>query len=301
MIFSFGNLSPDSDVVLIYGNCQAPYVGELLAAADAPQSGRHYLCVLNHAVPGAEIELPDKALLARCVLYIEQIDERAEVPIRSFLRDNIPAGVETATYPPVVMMCFWPFETVDKRIGSSRYYPWGRYNGDMIGMQVARQGLTGDAAYGAYMDLAEKRMPNLANRLQWDIDAISARDQAADVQIGDYLATSYRYKHIFWTAGHLEIEPMAVLTCRLYEHLSPRLGGDRAEGLRLLDAFAFELQDRVGGMGNTQLPINPLVAQGLGLHYGGEDMVYRWYDQEWTFKDYITRYIANDEAWGLQE
>lgn len=293
----YTEVGPDGDVVLVYGNCQTPFVTKLLEAADSHQSGRQYVHVLNHAPPGTDVALPDQALFDRCTLYLEQFDDRGEVPLRDSFRARLDPSVPRVVFPPIVMQCFWPFDALDARIRTTPHYPWGRYNGDKIGLKIAQQGLRGDEAYDAYMKLSAEKMPDLTNRLSWDINKITARDAGSDVKIGDYLHMMYRHKHLFWTPGHLVMEPVAILACRLYEGLASFLGGDIAQGLDRIDAKA----EAIGVMCATQYPIHPLVAERLGLEFGGPDTVYQWFDQFWTFRDYITRYIANDESWGFQE
>jgi hypothetical protein len=298
MMLVYGDDRPDAEVVIVYGNCQAAPIASLLSAADSPQTGRVYVASLNHGLPGQQPVVPGPEALARCTLYIEQVDERAQVPERTILREGIPRGTPRICFPPLIMNSFWPFETIAAPGSQSPQYPWGRFPlGDLIGMQIARQNLTGDAAYDAYMKLSIERMPDLSKRLDWDMEFLEKRDRQSDVRIGDYIRMIYRGQHIFWTSGHLSMLPIGLLACRLYEMAMPVLGGDLATGLAQIDAGC----DPMDGMGNVQNPIHPLIAERLGLAFGGPEMTYKWYDEHWTFRDYITRYISRDETWGHRD
>ncbi|AEO47345.1 hypothetical protein [Rhodospirillum rubrum] len=50
-------------------------------------------------------------------------------------------------------------------------------------------------------------------------------------------------------------------------------------------------------MGPLQVPIHPYVAEAAGLAFWHPEMRYRWYDNLWTFEEYITRYLAYDRSW----
>jgi hypothetical protein len=45
------------------------------------------------------------------------------------------------------------------------------------------------------------------------------------------------------------------------------------------------------------VPIHPIVARALGLEFWRADQTYRWYNQNWTFYEYIERYMAYDTNW----
>ena len=50
------------------------------------------------------------------------------------------------------MPSLWPFECVDPRNAPDAVHAWGRYPyGDMIGLQIAKTGLTGPMAVAAYL------------------------------------------------------------------------------------------------------------------------------------------------------
>ena len=45
------------------------------------------------------------------------------------------------------------------------------------------------------------------------------------------------------------------------------------------------------GQDVEMMPIHPLVAERLGLTWYDPDQRYRWHGHEWTFRDYLLKYI----------
>lgn len=293
----YGNSAPDAELVLLYGNCQVPYFAQLLAAADAPHSGRGFVCVSNHSAPGGELIFPERSLLDRCTLYLEQLEAPRDIPLRTYLRDNL-VSVPKVVFPSLYMMSFWPFESIEPRGSSSVHYPWRRYpHGEMVGLRIAEQGLRGEAAYDAYMSLAAERMPDLLRRMEWDFTTLRTNDQSCDVPLGSWVERTYRTHYSFWTPGHLSAECLGNAARLLFDAVFPLLGGSREEKSACLETAI----GQASGIGELQLPINPLVVEQLGLQFVNADTRYQWYDQQWTFREYITRYIAYDESWGHQD
>lgn len=291
----FGNNDPNAEVVILYGNCQTLYLAHLLASADSPQSGRSYVVGLNFAMPGEEIDRVEPDFLRRCTLYFEQYDEAQVLPARAVIRDGIPRGTPTIKFPPLVMHSFWPFEVYEPRARRTEHYPLARFPfGDRIGLEVIQQKLTGEAAYDAYMRLSHEQMPDIWQRLDFDFNKMASRDLACDIKMSDYFSMCWRGLHLFWTGLHPAREPMALLGSRLYEAAHPLLGGDLAMGMRVIE----ETSDTLGGMKPYQVPVHPLIVETLDLGFGGPDMKYEWFDEKWTFKEYMTRYLAYDENWG---
>ena len=120
MLF-YGNASPDAELVVLYGNCQTPFLAMLLAAAYGEKG---YLCVLNHAPPGQVADQPTPEQMRRCCLYLEQYDSQPELPttehtpdfrpfrlhLRQYLRNHCPDGCPRIVFPGIVMPCMWPWQ-----------------------------------------------------------------------------------------------------------------------------------------------------------------------------------------------
>lgn len=292
---AFGGHSECARTVLVYGNCQAPYLAQMLGALDDLNDDYRFVVALNHAIPGdpAAPGIPDEDL-KDVALFLRQHEDGPNNPALEALTSRLPANCPVIRYPSFALLSAWPFECVEPRERHDPAYPvWKRYPlGDLIGLQIAQSGLTGPMAVAAYLDLSCRKMPDLRVRLQRDIDRMRHYDAHSDVQLTDYVLDRFRDEHLFWTSGHLSAPAMAELTRRVAEQARSMLGGtaERAD-VCLAAASHFE------GMGAQQNPIHPMVAEALELRFWQPDMAYRWHTQRWTFYEYIQRYIEYDTDW----
>ena len=288
----FGGKTAQARTVLVYGNCQAPYLAQLLGEIDDLNDDYRFVAAINHAVPGEELAPVADVHFRDVALCLAQYEKRADSPIALALRSRLPPGCPVITFPSFVMNSFWPFDCPEPRGLPDPAYPWKRYPfGDMIGLRIAQAGLAGPLAVAAYLDHSLRKMPKLDVRLQRDIDRLHYYDARCDVKLADYVEANFRQHHLFWTEGHISQEGVVELARRVATAARPVLGGSAGRTEECLAATAF------AGMGNLQLPIHPMVADALGLRFWESDMAYHWYSQEWTFYEYIERYIAFDTSW----
>lgn len=293
----FGNKSPDAELVILFGNCQTIPIAMQLAAADTSPRGRLYGCVLNHTVPGETRTMPTSEQLRHCVLYLEQYDSSARIPVRETLREQLLDHCPRLIFPTFMMFCLWPFDTEETR-GTSELpdFPWGRYpHGDSLGLELSADRLAGEQAVTAYMLLSEKRMPDIQLRLQQDIDRIIRHDQASDIQIGDYVIPNFQQRKLFLSTGHVSNEALLEIATRIHRATVPILGEDPEVGLtRMKRAMAGYC-----GMSSFELPIHPMVAHQLQLKYCDQESSFNWFGHHWSFSEYIARYIALDCSWSV--
>ncbi|MBR0645965.1 WcbI family polysaccharide biosynthesis putative acetyltransferase [Plastoroseomonas hellenica] len=293
-VLAYGSKGIDARRVLVYGNCQSPYLARLLSGIEGLNDDYQFVYVPNHAAPGEDIaELPDWCF-ENVALLIEQHDDRAAVPVREHMRSRLKAGCRKITHPTFLLASLWPFECPDPRSRPEADLLWGRYpHGDMIGLKVAEMGLHGDAAVDAYLSLSARKMPDLMVRLQRDVDRMRHYDRCCDIALADYVLDRFRREHTFWTWGHTATAPLAELTQRLWAAAQPVIGGNAQEAERGIGRIASQFD----GIGELQLPIHPMVAAALDLTFWSPDKRYRWYGQRWTFHEYIAHYISYDTGW----
>lgn len=291
---TYGSRDEDARTVLAYGNCQVPFLCEQLSRLDDLNGKYRFVVALNHGFPDPAVPPPVPDHLLRDVaLYLSQHEDRADNPARVAVESRLPAGCPVVTFPSFVMNSPWPFECPEPRLQPEPAYPCGRFPlGDMIGLQIAGAGLSGPLAVAAYMDLAQARLPDLSVRLERDLHRMRKYDENCDVQLSDYVLAEFRQHHLFWTAGHVSAHGVAELTRRVARAARPVLGGSAARADACLAAGMDYL-----GMGDQQLPIDPRVAQALGLAFCEPGQRYRWCGESWTFYEYLERYIAYDTSW----
>jgi hypothetical protein len=293
VVQTYGGRGDNPRTVLVYGNCQAPFVARLLAAVSSFEGDYRFVYAPNHAMPGQEIPRVPADCLQDVALYIEQC-ETWDSAIRQAVRQTVPAGCPRVSFPSFYFDCLWPFQCLETRgLPVDPAYPFGRYPyGDLIGISIAKQGLRGSEALVAYLEQTSRKMPDLKVRLERCLQWMQAHDQDNPLGIADYIAATFRKEHIFWSNGHASAGLMAELTRRIVRHVQPVLGGSLSQAEADIDAAA-----DFGGMGSQQLPIHPQIAAFFELEYCPPTRLYRWFDQQWTFDEYICRYIAADTNW----
>jgi hypothetical protein len=291
----YGNPASDAERVYIYGNCQTVFLAPFLAAAN---DRYQYVCVLNHSEPGTPLFLPEEKKLEQCAFYLEQYDGRSEehLIVRNKLRSVIPPDCPKRVFPSFFLYSLWPFDCFESRNSVEIGFPWGRYPyGDRVAMEVAESGLKGATAYTEYMRRAALQMPDIRQVIVAEMERIVQRDAKCDIPVGDYVQDVFRQEHAFWTTGHVSLDAIEVLAERLYETLWPILGGDRQEGRRNLHAAKANLPP----MGSQQVPIHPFVAEAADLKFWHPDLKYSWFNNLWTFEEYMLRYISYDRSWQI--
>jgi hypothetical protein len=280
--------------VIVYGNCQSPLLARILATLDDLNDDYRFVYVPNHLYPWQTApEAVPQEFLRDVAMVFEQHEDRTNNPALLALQSQLPPGLPVIRFPSFIMSSMWPFECPEPRGEAEPGYPWRRFmEGDMIGLEISRTELTGPLAVAAYLDLSMRKMPNLAVRLQRDIDRMRRYDAACDVKVADFVEANFRTQYLFWSSGHIAEAGVLELVRRTARVMRPLLGGSERALERCIEAAkGFE------GMGNLQVPIHPIVARALGLEFWRADQTYRWYNQNWTFYEYIERYMAYDTNW----
>ncbi|WP_332826445.1 WcbI family polysaccharide biosynthesis putative acetyltransferase [Ramlibacter sp.] len=278
--------------VIVYGNCQVPYLARMLAAIDDLNDDYRFVFAANHVLPGEAAPRPVPEALSRdAALLLHQYEEH-EQPAARALRAQLPAGCPVLRFPSYLLTGLWPFECPDPRGVPDAAFPYTRYPlGDMIALEIARHGLRGALAVGAYLDLSARKMPNLQVRLQRDLERMRRYDTQVDVPLFDHVEANFRREHLFWTNGHVSRPAVAELARRVMEAARPVLGGSADRTAACLAAV-----DDFEGMGSHQHPVHPMAAEAYGLEWWAPDRTWQWYDQQWTYFEYIERYIGY-EPW----
>lgn len=279
--------------LVVYGNCQAEFLGLLLSRSSSLTSRFDVVVASNNV----EVDAALKAIepyAGSAVLLWEQHDQRPAVSVRDAVRQQLPADCAIVRYPAVGMDAFWPFYVKDPRNQAEPGFAFGRYPaGDRLAIEVSQIGLPPEDAYRRYMDLSRERMPDVNALVARDKAVQARRDAASDVGMSDFVFGNLRSTYQFWTRGHLAICVFAELLRRLLERSSEALGTfDRQTQTELQSAYAI-----FAGQGEFQHPIHPLVIERLGLQFVDETTRYRWLGQSWTFEEYMRRYLAFDRSW----
>lgn len=293
----FGNPAEGAPTVIVTGNCQPIYLAEQLARLDDLNAHYRFIYAPIYAYPADNLPVDCTDEMVRsCVLYLRQYQDTPKVPNRDRLEARLPKDCPRITFPSFLMTCFWPFEWPETRRADDTAWPIPRYpHGDMVALEVAKENLPGPLALAAYLDASGRKMPDMRARFERDVLRMHQWDGLCDVKIADYVLGEFRRQHLFWTYGHVSTQGVTELTHRVARAAQPYLGGSEWRRQQVLPWLGGHL--KVGGMGEMQVPIDPRVAQALGLEFGGPDQSYLWFTQQWDFREYMERYIAYDTAW----
>lgn len=207
---------------------------------------------------------------------------------------RLPAHATITRFPLLVMECFWPLRGHDPRlVPEPPLYPNGRYPmTDTIAAELAQSPnlhTQSDAArYADYSRRSIAAMPDLEAALLRDLHMMAARDIPCDIRITSYAMDRLRHEKLF----HQPYAPTGVLITHIAQglgaSLAPTLDIDPATMTIALDRFCAGLL----GIAHEQTPIHPELGRRLGLTWCNETTQYRQYKNQWTFRDYILRYIA---------
>lgn len=290
---AYGGKGGNARTVLLYGNCQTPFVAHMLSALDDLNADYRFVVALNHTQPDeptapavAEQHLDDVALV------VWQHEDDPLNPAALALQPRLPRDCPVIRFPSFFMLSQWPFECPEPRGNAEPGFPWKRYpHGDTVGLQIAQAGLSGPLAVAAYLDLSQREMPNLQERLQRDAERMNHYDAHCDVKLADWVLGNFRKQQLFWTYCHVSEACIHELALRIAAAARPIIGGTPARARQCFNAML-----GYGGIGGLQVPIHPVVADTLGLEFWDPAQTYLWYEQHWTFYDYIQRYIAY-EPW----
>lgn len=279
--------------VLLFGNCQAEYLGRILNRVPSLACRFQFNVVVYHVLdqPGRGWDSVPARWFAAPLVVWEQLTNTFEAERRQF-HARLPAGSRTLTFPSFSMLSLWPFLGSDSRQVRERGYPDERRYliADHVAAAIAAEpdaaALSDDALFGRYMARSEREMPDLRRRLAMDEGRWRERDAEADVKVGEYVRQNFRRERLFHDHSHVGAAPLRFLLDRLVETLAPHgadLATARAELDRMFDGYA--------GQEWAQVPLHPLVAERLELEYYRRDETYLWNGNEVSFRDYILRYI----------
>ena len=272
--------------ILIYGNCQGEHIGHIAGYLPSLRDKFDIKVVALHVVTPRDWEtLFDKAFFANVSVVWNQVESGEPSFHRRMLESRVPEKCQIVTFPPLSMLCLWPFSGADPRQTdrTDDLYPWP----DSIGVSLTEEDLPDDALFARYMLSTSEKMPDLERRLRIDATRGRAVDALSDIKMWDWVEANFRTRKLFHTASHLTASPFGHLMKQLVEQTAVL---NAADTLRIKQEIDFLLRCH-RGQDNEMMPIHPLVAERLELAWYDPAEQYRWNGHEWTLRDYILKYI----------
>ena len=208
--------------------------------------------------------------------------------VKSGLRALLPTHCAIRTFATSGCHALWPFRGRDERlVPEPPIYNGGRYgHTDPIAASLAGTAMTDDALFDAYIELTEAADIDLdrgyANDLmQWQRD-----DAVSDVKLAPFIDARFRTDRLFATP-HERLTPIVrEIVRQLLE--TPELAAlaDAEATNAALDRLLLHWHASHQG-----LPVHPRVGRHFGLSWWSPDMRYHMLGNDFTFRDYILRYI----------
>ncbi len=272
---------PRVATVILFGNCQTDAMaGHLNYMASTCARARF------HHVLSWEPHLADDVLANADFLW-EQYAEWQEFPYS----DRLPPACRKITFPSLDFTLPWPFAGTDPRnVPEPPDYPFGRCAyGDVIALQVSRDGLKGDEALRSYTERTRSRLArmSLVRLEEIEFTRWTQREAHCDVKIADYIRTNYQKVQAFYTWNH----PSGWLLSEMMKRLliaSDLWDPDPDSAIARDLAYC---ADHWEPLSHFELPIHPIVSEILRLEWHAPDRAYRTPWELLGHDEYIRRYI----------
>ena len=279
--------APAQIKLLLCGFHHAHQVGTIVSRL-LPLRGRIQVERLD---PGQDADaiiasLPAGRLAAADVYFEESMVGNRET--KRSLRAALSGRCEVRSFQTPYMTSLWPFLGRDDRLAPEPpIYNGGRYaNTDRIAASLAGLEMTDDALFDAYMELTSAAQIDMDALLAADLGRWQAEDSIHDVKLSAFLLGDFRERRLFTTPHERAAAVLKETVLQLLETPTLRHACD-PETLRVaLDRLTH------GWLGSRQeLPVHPRVAEHFGLRWWAPDLRYRMLGNQFTFRDYIVRYI----------
>ena len=272
--------------VLVYGNCQAEGVAQLLRALDAVTKRYTVLYVPSYDRPGGT-DAVEREDVETCEVLFHQHDP-TPFPYTQWLRDDC----RRVTFPSLDLNLLWPFSRPNPyNEPELPDFPHGVFPyGHGVVVSAVERGLNAqDALTSALAEPQGGHRPNLDRLLKLEAERLRQRESDCDVHIVDYVVEHFRDVRLFWATNHPSNALFAELCARLLAAGLPVEPLPTAQNLvaALRNFGAIDL------FGAISVPVDPWVADHFDLKWYDPDETYRLFnDEHLTLTDYYERMIA---------
>jgi hypothetical protein len=264
--------------VVVIGNCQAETVREGFRRAPALSrrftAKYHFVGLQKPLHAAARRELADADLI-----LVQDIQDWEDYP----LRDAVPQGVETITFPLLRFASLWPFDHYngpDDKEAYDREWPNLTFlYRDSLLARLRREIPDKEARFLAYRGLELDGVVNYLRLHDFEKRRLLAQDRRFGCAIGQYILANFQTRQLFYTTNH----PNRQLVTMLMEWLMRRMGLDEA----------FPTVERLDHLKRLQVPLHPKVARALGVTWADERTKYLYEGRSVTWESYTRAYIEH--------
>jgi|GEM_PF-2140260 len=225
--------------------------------------------------------------LDRVDVYFEE-SQVGSAQVKNDVRALLPASCDILTFPTSTVRSLWPFHGRDPRlVPEPPVYNGGRYGeSDPFAAVLAGSEMTDEALFDTYMEATEAAPLDLDALYAADLARWRADDAVCDVRLASFIDSHFQERCLFTTPHERDTPIVREIVRRLIDALAD-MGAADAEALyasldRLLSGWRAS---------KHAVPIHPRIARHFQLAWWSPDMRYRMMGNEFTFRDYILRYI----------
>lgn len=271
------------DSIVLFGNCQAHAIGEVLKAVTSLSRQFEVYTVVDFPDPttGNFMSVPS-SIMDRCSIFLCQT--AAERVLPDFLKP-LETRARVLRFPVLYCQPLWPTHAQDSRNVWEERCPFGRYPyGDRVLLDLIGQKLPTEEIVERYLEMPVAENMQVGRLYEMWSALLDEIDAESDIILGNFIRERFSHERIFWTINHPTETVIRKIVNEIFNYLNfPEVW--RAE---LDDAF------RHVNIGVDQLhtPIHPSIIDYFGLKWAYGPIRYRHYnDGTFTLQEWIKRYV----------
>jgi hypothetical protein len=260
--------------VIISGNCH----GRFLRSSLTRVIGADYDVVWARHMGARGQDVAAEEALRRCAFVLEQTGHFTSDLIGKAL---LPPDCRVIRFPIVWMNSLWPLNCVDPRNQPRGPDDRGPFPyGDRLLMQYLEEGASPEEAVERWFDADLGTWKKLDRYHEINVSKVRQLDLESDVPLGAFVLDNFRRRRLFVTYNHPS--PLMLL------HMATAL----CEALGYPDAKPTLPKGNKDGMGQLHVPLHPKIAAHFELEWFDPDMLYVYFDEQLTAREYMHRYAA---------
>ncbi len=230
----------------------------------------------------ADSTLPSDEELAACAFLFEQRTPHVRFPEAAKVYN-----AKVVTFPSLDLNVLWPLHAQEPRNAPRPGLPHGSTPyGDRITTKIAKEGLSGESAWQAYLEQSEASLSHLPRLLEIERQRWDLMERELSVTMSDVVFGAFAERRVYSTYNHPHISIIAELASRLLIKAGLDDGASEDEvHRRMKGVFVAPFGE------DLQMPVHPKVARELGLKWWTPDLLYAWRDKRLTFEQFVRRQI----------
>lgn len=263
--------------LVVFGNCQA----DLLAQVFRSELSESFSIVYqSQAIRPQETDIFRRELEAADLLLAQEISDWNESPFAAAVNPK----AQVLTFPVLRFASLWPFDASNgpgdsKADAIARLWPGHRFAyHDGLLAKLRKEIPDPEQRLACYASLATRLAADPVRLHNFESRRLAAMDRRHDTTVGAHVLEAFTKRRVFHTTGHPTRETFELLL----------QGLDKKLGLTSLARGSARIDE---SFGHIQVPIHPLIAQRLGVHWIEPATLYRFDSRQVSWETYVREYI----------